>query len=64
MMCDHGGTYWYPQSGAPAVYVERCEREASVRYRSAGMVDEFWGHRCPEHAAMLDRDHCEIEAVR
>ncbi len=60
--CDLGGDYRYDRNGRH-VYNPPCTNPATHRYRSAGMADEHWGHRCAEHAEWLDRSVCDVEPL-
>ena len=61
--CDIGGDYHYPRLDGPAVYRQPCTAPPTHRYRSPGMVDGHWQHRCDPHAAWLDRSICTVETL-
>jgi hypothetical protein len=60
--CDIGGDY-LERHDRPAIYREPCPQPPTHRYRTAGMVEGFWGGRCSQHAAWLDRSICTVEPL-
>lgn len=62
--CDVGGRWRYPNSSGPAVYVDPCRAPVTHRYRTPGMVEGHWSHRCAVHVAWLNAPGVVVEELR